>query len=191
MQVHSVARTVAGAGVLLVVISACGRTAETPQVATAGGTPVAVATTGGADTVTAYVDAVREFVRCLRSKGVDVSDPDAKGHYTWGGDAQALKADPTFLAAQDACKDLVPPVPEGLEDKPPLTPEEIEVRRHYARCMQDNGVPAFPDPGPDGYPPDTNDGSSPWDPTTAGAKRATAACASIIGAPADPSAGEG
>lgn len=178
----------AAAAALLVVIGGCGRPAEGPTVASAGGTPTAVAST---DAVTAYVEGVRQFVACLRAKGVEVSDPDAKGRYTFSGDARALKSDPGFLAAQLACNDLNPPLPEGIEDKPPLTAEQIEVRRHYARCMQDNGVPQFPDPGPDGYQPDSNDGESPWDPTTTSARRATATCASIIGDPADPSAGKG
>lgn len=187
MSAWSAFRVAVGAAALLLVASGCASPDE-PHVASAGGTPVAVASD---DPVTTYVEGVREFVKCLRSKGVKVSDPDVKGHYTFDGDARALKADPTFRAAQVACASLLPPLPANLEDKPVLSAEEIEVRQHYARCMQDNGVPAYPDPGPDGYTPDSNDGESSWDPTTADAKRATAACASIIGVPADPGTGEG
>ncbi|MEH0841829.1 hypothetical protein V6U81_05455 [Micromonospora sp. CPCC 205711] len=182
------ARAALGAAALVLLVGGCGGDTKEPSVASAGGTPAAAST---AEAVTAYVEGVRKYVACLRDEGVQVSDPDAKGKIEFSGDRRALKSDPKWRAAQIKCNDLNPPVPQGLEDKPVLTPEQIEAARRYAQCMQTNGAPSFPDPGPDGYQPDSNDGTSAWDPTSPGAKRASAACASIVGQPASPGAGVG
>jgi len=61
---------------------------------------------------------------------------------------------------------------------PPLTAEQKAIKRRYATCMQTHGAPDFPDPGPDG-----NFAMRQWNETSAGAARATRACASIIGEP--------
>ncbi|HEY3505402.1 MAG TPA: hypothetical protein VGN37_21785 [Actinocatenispora sp.] len=157
-------------------VAGCGQAAA-PKVASAGGTPSAAA---AGDARTAYVDGMRDWVRCLRKHGVQASDPDSKGSVEFPGDKAKLKTDPTFTAAQEACKDKLPPMPADLEDHPSLSPQQIEQRKRYARCMQQHGAPDFPDPGADGNYPD-----SQWDQTSAGARRATRACASIIGAPTD------
>lgn len=184
----SAARAALGAAVLVLLVSGCGDDKQEPSVASAGGAPAA---TASGEAVTAYVEGKRKYVACLRDEGVKVSDPDAKGRSEFSGDRRALKTDPKFRAALIKCNDLNPPVPEGLEDKPPLTPEQIEAARQYARCMQTNGAPSFPDPGPDGYPPDSNDGTAAWDPLSPGAQRASTACASIIGQPTSPGTGVG
>lgn len=158
------------------VLTGCGGGAE-PKVASAGGKPSATATT---DERTAYVDGVREWVKCLRKHHVQVSDPDSKGNVEFTGDKAKLKADPEFRAAQEACKDKLPPLPADLEDHPSLSPQQIATRQRYAKCMRAHGAPAFPDPGADGNYPDTS-----WDQGSVGAKRAARACASIIGVPAD------
>jgi hypothetical protein len=188
VPVSAAARAALGAALVVFLIGGCSGEKQERTVASAGGTPAATAADGEA--VTAYVEGVRRYVACLRDEGVAVSDPDAKGRYEFSGDRRALKTDPKFRAAVMKCKDLNPPMPAGLEDKPALTPEEIEVARRYARCMQANGAPDFPDPGPDGHAPDSN-GTPPWDPTSPGGKRATAACAAIIGEPAAPTGAAG
>ncbi|MDX5456157.1 hypothetical protein ACFWRG_14620 [Micromonospora tulbaghiae] len=188
MRVPTAIGAALGAAALVLVTAGCGGDAKEPSVATAGGTPSAVAS---GDAVTAYVEGVRGYVACLRKEGVKVSDPDAKGRIEFSGDARAVKADPKFRAAQVKCNDLNPPVPQGLEDKPALTPEEVEKAREYARCMQTKGAPDFPDPGPDGYQPESEDGKPLWNSGSAGAKRAAAACGSIVGVPATPGSGVG
>lgn len=139
----------------------------------------ATAVTG--DALANYVDGVRAYVACLRKAGVKVSDPDAKGHYTFDGDLASLKKDPSFTAAQEKCRDLLPPAPAGLDDKPAKTRQQIDAARQYATCMRAHGAPDFPDPGPDGY----FDRGQTWDETTDGARRATVACASILGGAPD------
>ncbi|MEV0491138.1 hypothetical protein [Streptomyces atratus] len=64
------------------------------------------------------------------------------------------------------------------ETQPELAKEEIRKNQQYAECMQEHGAPDFPDTGADGHFRDVT-----WDSTSAGAKRATRACASIIGIP--------
>ncbi len=179
---------VAVAGIAL---TGCDSARREAQVATAGGTPTAAAAAATADTVVAYVEGVRAYVKCLRADGVQVTDPDSKGRYTLEGDLGLLKSDPKFVATQEKCRDLLSPVPSGLQDRPARTLEEIKTARDYATCMRENGAADFPDPGPDGYLPDRNPGKQTWDQTTEGARRATRACASIIGDPSTDGGGKG
>ncbi|NUT21289.1 MAG: hypothetical protein HOV77_19120 [Hamadaea sp.] len=171
---------------LAAALAGCGAK-EDPKVASAGGTPTIAPTS---DVIGAYVEAVRTYVTCLRGEGLKVTDPDAKGHFTFEGDARKLKADPKFRAAQQKCGGLLPPVPTELIEKPALTAEEIENARKYAKCMRDNGVPEFPDPGPDGYYPD----NSGYQATGSEADlRAQVICSPIIngGVRIDPSKAQG
>jgi hypothetical protein len=164
-----------------VAVAGCG-TSE-PKVATAvdqGSTTSAKATAAG-DDVAAYLDGMRVWVKCLRDKGVDASDPDSTGVVTFPGDPVAQKSDQKFQDAQQQCSSLQPAVPESVLEKrkPKLTPEQIKTQRKYAECMQGNGAPDFPDPGPDGYSPRDHR----WDQSSPGAQQATRTCASIIGDP--------
>lgn len=126
---------------------------------------------------------MRKVVACLRAQGVDVSDPDARGRIEFGGDLQRLKQDPAFTAAQARCRDIWPPVPlELADDLPPLTPQQIEAAREYAKCMRANGAPDFPDPGANGYYPQDRT----WAQDTPSAIQAGVICGPIVGAPATP-----
>ncbi len=178
---------VATAGALV----GCGNAQGEPRVATAGRSPTAAVTAVPTDAVTTYVEGVRAYVKCLRAEKVQVTDPDSKGRYTLEGDLGLLKSDPAFVAAQQKCRDLLPPVPSGLQDRPAKTLDQIEVVRNYARCMRASGAPDFPDPGPDGYLPRSGSGQQSWDQTTDGAHRAARACASIIGDPTTVGEGVG
>jgi hypothetical protein len=176
--------------VVLLALAGCGSD-RGPTLATAGGSP-AVAPDSTFDVRAAYVEAMRGYVACLRAEGVRVSDPDPNGRLQFEGDLKALKADPVWVAAQEKCRALLPPVPDGIQDKPVKTPEEIEVARRYARCMRANGAADFPDPGPDGYLPDRgSEGSPVWNQTGPGVERATRVCAAIIGDPTVAGRGTG
>jgi hypothetical protein len=188
VPVSTAARASLGAVALVFALAGCGGTEQKPSVASAGGTPSAAAT---GDAVSEYVEGVRKYVTCLRAEGVKVTDPDAKGKFEYSGDMRVFKKDPKFRAAQEKCSGLLPSVPEGLEEKPALTPEEIEAKGRYAKCMRDNGVADFPDPGPDGHWPESNDGKPTWDQGTAAAKRAETTCGPILGAPASPGSAKG
>ncbi|WP_266386629.1 hypothetical protein [Streptomyces canus] len=193
MRTNRVLMAVVTASVMAITLAGCGGEGDTPKVPTAGGDNASDKASGrtaapsGGDDVSAYVNAQREWVKCLRENGVDAPDPDAKGQVDFGDNA-ALKKNTKFLDASEKCASLKAAVPESLENanQPKLTPEQIKVKRDYADCMQKNGAPDFPDPGPDG----TAQGSE-WNQTSAGAKRATRVCAPIIGDPADQPAGKG
>ncbi|GAA4556266.1 hypothetical protein ACFYN9_30440 [Streptomyces collinus] len=189
MRTNRVLMAVVTASVMAITLAGCGGEGDTPKVPTAGGDRASGRTTApsGGDDVAAYVNAQREWVTCLRENGVDAPDPDAKGEVDFGNNA-ALKKNTKFLDASEKCASLKAAVPEGLENanQPTLSPEQIKVKRDYADCMQKNGAPDFPDPGPEG----TAQGSE-WNQTSAGAKRATRVCAPIIGDPADQPAGKG
>lgn len=133
---------------LVLALAGCGGHADEPAVATAvsAGAP-ATSASAAAGPVAQYVDAQRAWVKCLREAGLDVPDPDAKGRVSFG--STGLRT-PAFLAAQDRCKDLVTAVPDGVEEKPASSPEDIQRGRDYAACIRANGVPGFADPGPDG-----------------------------------------
>jgi hypothetical protein len=170
---------------VIVTLAGCGG-GEEPQVASANTAAPGPSGTSGAASdsdVASYLDGVRSWVACLRKEGVDVTDPDPTGQVTFPGDAAALKSDPEFLAAQEKCRSLEVPAPEAIQElrRPKLSAEQIETRRTYAECMQRSGAPDFPDPGSDGY----SSRDSTWDQTSSGARKATRACAAIIGDPTD------
>jgi hypothetical protein len=136
---------------------ACGSPAETPGVATAAsGTPAPSPT---ANVLAQYVDAQRAWVKCMREHNYNLPDPDAKGFVDLGAflaETKLPKTDAGFIAAQQACRSFQQPVPAELGPSiPPLTAEQIANRRKYAKCMRANGMPSWPDPGPDGEWPAT------------------------------------
>ncbi len=169
-------------------LAGCADPQQDQQIASAGGTP---AVTVPADEVATYVEGVRDYVACLRAEGLKVTDPDPKGKFEFQGDLKLLKADPGFIAAQEKCRALLPPVPASLIEKPVMSAAQIDLARRYASCMRENGAPDFPDPGPDGYPPERTSGEPTWDQTSEGARRATRACAGIIGDPTEAGPGQG
>lgn len=169
-------------------LSGC-QDARTPEIATAGGTPTA--SPASSDVVTQYIEAERAWVACIRAEGIKVSDPDPKGRVEFEGDPRTLKADPKFTNAQKKCFGLHLPVPQELIDKPKLTPEEIETAGRFAKCMRENGAPDFPDPGPDGYFPESPSGEPTWNQGTPAALKAGRICSPINGGPATPGPAQG
>jgi hypothetical protein len=188
----------AAVSVMALALTGCGSGDGGSKVPTAdgGGSSAPAGKTGGqggGSDVAAYVESQRKWVACMRQNGIDLPDPDSKGQVDMSGQGLALKKDPKFINAIKKCAGLQGAVPQGLEEanEPKLTPAQIKVKRDYAACMQKNGAPDFPDPGPDGYGGNDNSGQSEWNQTSAGAKRATRICAPIIGDPASPPAGKG
>lgn len=181
----------AAASIAVLALAGCGGGEDEPKVPTAA-TGAATAPAAGAagksggDEVALFVQSRREYVKCLRENGVDAPDPDAKGNIDFG-DNRALKKDPKFRAATEKCSDLLKPVPEAIEraNQPKLTAEQIKVKQRYAKCMQENGAPDFPDPDPDGFL------EGEWNQDSAGAKRAIRICGPIVGVPANPGPAKG
>jgi hypothetical protein len=117
------------------------------MVASAGGTP-------SASPVADSMAKELQFVECMRREGItDMPDPvpgDTSGRSAvrYALDVMGKGSDDTFQAALDTCITLLPPPPPA---EPP-TSEELDGYAQFAQCMRDNGVPEFPDSGPDGKP---------------------------------------
>lgn len=178
---------VAAAAATTLLLSGCGGE-DSEGVATAQqGQTSAAASAGTGNEVADYIAKVRVWVDCMRNEGIDVSDPDETGQTTINGDLAALKQDPTFTKAQQQCQSLLPAVPQSVMDlrRTQLTDAQKETNRKYAECMQTHGAPDFPDPDADGG----FDRSGTWDQSSAGARQATEACASILGVTPGPTQG--
>src|SRR5262249_12239596 len=122
-------RLMAACGVaLLMVATACGR----------------VGHHGG--TTSGDMDKRRAYAQCMRDNGVsNFPDPDPSGRFGAGHDA-IDRDDPTFKAANEKCRDLLP-----AGDKHDMVgPETVQNLVKFAQCMRDNGVPDFPDPAAQG-----------------------------------------
>ncbi len=95
---------------------------------------------------TSDMDKRRAYALCMRNNGVpNFPDPNPNGEYGAGHEAIS-RDDPTFKAANEKCRDLLP-----AGDKHDVVgPEAVQNLVKFAQCMRDNGVPDFPDPGADG-----------------------------------------
>lgn len=119
---------------------------EADQVATAGGGAAAASPSASVVPVSDE-DRQREFAKCMRENGVpDFPDPEPGDGGGFRVTIPGGQDKETVQAAMEKCRSLMPN--GGKEIK--LNPEQVEQVRKLARCMRDNGVPDFPDPGPDG-----------------------------------------
>jgi len=174
---------VAGVGVavaLAVALAGCGGGEQTPAVATADGTGGATPSSS-ASLVEQYVESRRKLAKCFRDQGIDVPDPDAKGQLNLDAMGGVNKADREKMKAWDKCRQLLMEVPAELDVQPdPATPLEAERRREYAKCMRENGLPDFPDPGPDGQWAQTEYGVVTTDQQAKTRRRAGQACNPVL-----------
>jgi hypothetical protein len=118
-------------------------------------TSAGTGSSGANSTASTHGRAVR-FAECMRSNGVSAfPDPDASGELTIDAVANGSSVDTSSAAfehALSACRDLEPPGFTGHE----RNAQEQEAALEFAQCIRDNGVPDFPDPGPDDPLVDTN-----------------------------------
>lgn len=159
-------RVVAAVAAAVVTTAVAGCTGgDDPTVPTAGGTPSTTVTTGEDPHAQEL-----EFVACMREEGIaDMPDPvpgDTSGRSSvrYALDVMAKGSDPAFQAALDKCMSLLPPPPPPEPD----TPDEVEAKNEFARCMRDNGLSDFPDPQGDdwGFTLVVGDHSDPMPATT-------------------------
>ena len=100
------------------------------------------------------MESQRAWVACMRGKGFDLPDPDAKGMVDGSAVIGPVKAQPRTLAAFEACEHLSTEVPEVLQPREePLTAEQLANLRRYSACRREHGSPDYPDPLPDGGMP--------------------------------------
>ncbi len=117
------------------------------------------------------------YARCMRSNGVsDFPDPTTP---PGGGVAFSIHAgpgsdlnpnNPTFKAANQACRTLLPGGQQAPTQPSPKITEEVR----WARCLRSHGVLRFPDPNSQGA-----FDSSKFDPTSPAFQSASKACMSL------------
>jgi hypothetical protein len=108
------------------------------------------------NSTTANHEKALKFAECMHNNGVSAfPDPPASGELTIDGVANGSSLDTNsaaFTQAITACKHLEPPGFMGQK----ATPQQIDARLEFAKCMRENGVADFPDPTPNGPLIDTN-----------------------------------
>ena len=91
-------------------------------------------------------DRALKFAQCMREQGMSWfpdPEPGSRGFkMIIPKNVDKTKVD----AAMAACKEFSPEGRSGVK----LSPEDLERARQMAKCMRENGVPNFPDPGSDG-----------------------------------------
>jgi hypothetical protein len=165
-------RTGLALGLLLALsLAGCGAADDSTGVATAGGrgrTTSSATPDGRSDQERALA-----FARCMRANGVpNFPDPEVGGgglqlNLPAGTDKQKVDA------AQQKCKQYLPNGGQPAR----MDPQVLEQLRRFARCMRENGVPTFPDPGENGLSINGNTlgtGRGPNDPAFKAAERACA-----------------
>jgi hypothetical protein len=169
---------------LTLAVTACGSGGGGPKVASAAtpgasGSPSASASPGKLDDH----DSMLKYAQCMRANGVP-NFPDPQFQAGGGVSIEAPDGvDPhTVDAANNVCKKFMPNGGEAQKVDPKVT----EQLRKYAKCMRENGVVNFPDPGPNGGLEVQNDklGMGPDDPKF---KAALQTCAQYM--PAGPGNG--
>jgi hypothetical protein len=84
------------------------------------------------------------FSKCMRSHGVpSFPDPTAGGGINIADGSGLNPQSPSFRAAQDACRKLLPGGGPGVLK---VTAAQFAAGLAFARCMRSHGLPRFPDP---------------------------------------------
>lgn len=113
------------------------------------------------------------YSKCMRANGVEnFPDPDAEGNLKLHAEpGNGMDPDdPTFQAADKACKYLMPGPSQGDRDK--IRAANLK----YSKCMRDNGIKSFPDPSADGTLQIQNEMGGELDPTNPKYQAAEKAC---------------
>ena len=132
------------------VVTACGSTADAPEVATLEDT-VSPTTTSATVEPTSDEDTLLRFAACMRDNGVEVPDPtvDADGNVQLGGppgggeERGGLRGDEAFGAAIETCGELLEGLTLGFGERDITGLQDTLLE--FAACMRDNGVD-MPDP---------------------------------------------
>jgi hypothetical protein len=92
------------------------------------------------------ITAMRNFAKCMRANGVNMSDPVQEG----GGSGVQLQGDKgdgpeKMKAAEAKCRHLQP----NGGNPPKQSPEQIAAARKHSKCMREHGI-NMPDPDDQG-----------------------------------------
>jgi hypothetical protein len=138
----------------------------------------ATPTTGGSSRGSG--GSVLAFSRCMREHGIaDFPDPDSNGGLALNrnGPGSYLAPDnPTFPAAEQACRHLLP----NGGQPPPFDPAVRDKLLAYAKCMRHHSIADFPDPGADGRLQIQATPGGDLDPTNPQYKAADTACKHLL-----------
>ncbi|MFU8870379.1 hypothetical protein [Micromonospora sp. SL4-19] len=139
-----------------------GADSDGEQVATAGGNAAAASPSASVVAVSDE-DRQREFAKCMRENGMpDFPDPEPGEGGGFRVRIPAGQDRAKAQAAMEKCRSLMPNGGKPIK----LDAEQVEKVRQLAKCMRENGVPDFPDPGPDGsFEIKGNAGFDPQSPT--------------------------
>ncbi|MEV0807265.1 hypothetical protein [Micromonospora sp. NPDC050200] len=135
-------------GLLLTLsVAGCGGGNGDDGVATAGGPGTkATSSAAGADG-SSEQDRALKFGQCMRDNGVaNFPDPEFSDGGGMSIDVPEGTDPQKVDAAMQKCKQYLPNGGEPAK----VDPERAEQNRKLAKCMRDNGVTSFPDPGADG-----------------------------------------
>jgi hypothetical protein len=163
----------------LLLLAACSGGSSGPGVASAGTTPKTTTATH-----TGTHASPLAFSQCMRAHGVkDFPDPDSSGRIgIQAGPGSDLAPDnPTFQAAQQACKSLQP------HGSPADQQKSLQNGLKFSQCMRAHGVKDFPDPvqnGQGGGITIKGGQGADLNPNNPTFQTAQKACQSILGAPA-------
>jgi hypothetical protein len=120
--------------------------------ASSSASPDAPAASGPANAATVW----GEFVACARANGFP-SWPDAEVDSNTGEanfpPVSGFQPKTAFDAVRQPCGALLDRLPPEANpmDRPVVSPSEIAAKLRYSKCMRDNGVHEWQDPGADGY----------------------------------------
>jgi hypothetical protein len=135
--------------------------------AAAGGSPSAGPASAAGGT-SAAAGVWREFVGCARAQGQTQFPDPVVGDDGAATFPQVAGFDPKsgMEAVRASCGRILDRLPAGANPLalPVLSREQIEAKLRDAKCMRDNGVPEWPDPGADGYYHDGGIPGYPGDP---------------------------
>lgn len=139
----------------MIVLGACSGASHPPGVATArSDSPTASTSGASSQSVQAYLMKRQAVARCYRQHGLpNTKDPDPLGQFLIDFSNPHLKN--TLIACEPLSR-KVGPVPAQIQQQveareaAQLTPKEKKFNVDFAKCMQDNGFPDFPDPLPNG-----------------------------------------
>jgi hypothetical protein len=113
------------------------------------------------------------YAQCMRANGLpNFPDPDKNGNMALPRDIDTNSTE--YKKATEKCKQYM-----GSGGTPNLGANDLwsqDDKLKYARCMRENGVPSYPDPGADGQFPPFGQGAA-VDPGSAQFKQADKACA--------------
>lgn len=143
---------------VVLTLAACADGESEPKVASASGAKDAEeAALSEDDAVERYLAKQQAFVDCARKNGApDMQDPDEFGAVALGDLPEGDVARKIIASCRPIIDGVTPPpeLQERMRDlaADQMTPEQKKIEADFARCMQENGVPGYPDPEPNGLP---------------------------------------